>query len=198
MIEKTDFNNFHVIFITAHDDYAIKAFKTNAVDYLLKPIDIEELISAVAKAKNIIDSKLNLDVYKKLALINSDEKNNHNSKTSKASKRLMFPVNDGIEFYDADEIVLIKAEGSYSVLSLVNGKKVTISKNTSQIEEMLDSTIFFRTHKSYIINLSHVKKYNKSEGGSIEMTDGTSADLSRRKKDEFLMTMNPNYISNND
>ena len=183
VIEKTNFKNFHVIFITAHDDYAIKAFKTNAIAYLLKPIDIEDLVKAINKAKEIIDIKLNVDILKKIVLSN----NSHNDSSTK--RKLILPVNDGLEFYDPNDIIMIKAEGSYSVINLISGNKVTVSKNSSELEDLLDNTKFFRTHKSFIINLDHIKKYNKTEGGSVQMTDGSFADLSRRKKDEFVALM---------
>lgn len=169
--------NFHVIFVTAYNQYAIKAFKYSAIDYILKPIDIDDFVNAVCKVKSSnavqVEDKINLLL--------------ENVKTSKPDK-IALSTSESIEFVKIAEIVQILAEGSYSTLKLLNQSEVVVSKNLGEFESLLEDHPFYRPHQSHLINLLHVKKITRL-GNEIIMDDGSVAFLSRRKKNQFLELM---------
>ena len=169
--------DFHVIFTTAYDQYAIKAIKYSALDYLLKPIDIEELKSAVQRVSTIdmLPMRQQLDL---LELNISQSKNKFN--------KLALPTLDGLLFFDISDIIYLEAESNYTYIFFTNKSKVTASKTLKDFEELLPKNTFFRPHHSYIINLNFIKKYIKGDGGSIELQNGKYIDVSRRRKEEFL------------
>lgn len=172
--------DFDVIFITAFNHYAIKAIKFSAVDYILKPINISEFIEAVKRVeerrKGKKDPKINFS-----ALF-------ENLKSGIPSK-LAIPTSSGMEYLNTKEIIRIEADRSYSWFFMENGDKYLVSRNLKEYQELLSDRNFFRTHNSHLINLEHVKKYIRHEGGYIEMTDGSTAPISRGKKDLFLEQM---------
>jgi len=180
LLRRTRNLSYKVIFITAFNHYAIKAIKFSAVDYILKPINIEEFITSVRKVKESIVSKkdttLNFD-----SLI-------ENLKSALPDK-LAIPTNDGMEYLNTEDIIRIQADRSYSWFYMKSGKKYLVSKNLKGYQELLSDRYFFRTHNSHLINLEHVQKYIRHGGGSIEMTDGSRVALSRTKKDLFLLEM---------
>jgi two-component system, LytTR family, response regulator len=168
--------NFNVVFTTAYDQYAVKAIKLNALDYLLKPIDKDDLMLAIEKVKN------------KQALISRQQLDalNEVHKTKVASKIALSTL-AGLQFINLDDLVRVEGEGNYCNFILRDKKKVLLSKKLGDAEEILKGNgNFFRAHKSYIINLKFVERYIRGEGGEIIMEDGTSIALSRNKKDEFL------------
>ncbi len=169
--------NFHIIFTTAYDQYAIKAIKYAAFDYLLKPIDIEELKTAVEK----IDTNQNNQTKKQVEVL---QQNMQHQK--KQLNKLAIATLDGLMFYDINDIVHLEANSNYTYIYLVNKTKITASKTLKEFEELLPDDIFFRTHHSHLINLTYIKRYIKGDGGQIELQDGTYIDVSRRKKEEFL------------
>ncbi|MDZ7740502.1 MAG: LytTR family DNA-binding domain-containing protein [Bacteroidota bacterium] len=177
LLENFPEKNFDVIFITAYNHYAIQAIKYSAVDYILKPINIEELVQAVEKLKENRfiprDREMNYD-----ALL-------QNLKTGAPSK-LAIPTSEGVEFLNTRDIVRIEADRSYSWFYLKGGKKILVSRNLKEYQEMLDDRYFFRAHNSHLINLDYVKKYVRQYGGSIVMEDGSSVPISRTKKDVFM------------
>ena len=180
MLEKMTERDFDVIFVTAYNHYAIKAIKFSAVDYILKPIDIYELISAV----NRIDDK------KKSGNTTKPDYNVllENVKTGNPAK-LAIPITEGIEFVEPKNILYINADRSYSEIYFTDRKKMLVSKSLMEIEELLSSPGFFRIHKSHLINLEHVKKFIRTDGGYVEMSNGDKIMISRRKKDEFIEVM---------
>ncbi|MGD9991990.1 MAG: LytR/AlgR family response regulator transcription factor [Salinivirgaceae bacterium] len=169
--------NFQVIFVTAYNQYAIKAFKYSAVDYILKPIDIDELVNAVCKIK----STNNHNVEDKINLLLE------NVKSSKPDK-IALSTSESIEFVRIADIVQIHAEGSYSTLKLTDQSELLVSKNLGEFESLLEDHPFYRTHQSHLINLLHVRKITRL-GNEIVMEDGSVAFLSRRKKNQFLELM---------
>jgi two-component system LytT family response regulator len=169
--------NFQVIFVTAYNQYAIKAFKYSAVDYILKPIDIDELVNAVCKIK----SANNHNVEDKINLLLE------NVKSSKPDK-IALSTSESIEFVRIADIVQIHAEGSYSTLKLSDQSELLVSKNLGEFESLLEDHPFYRTHQSHLINLLHVRKITRL-GNEIVMEDGSVAFLSRRKKNQFLELM---------
>jgi two-component system, LytTR family, response regulator len=177
MLNKLPDKNFHIIFTTAFDQYAIKAIKYSAFDYLLKPIDIEELITAISKA----ELTENNQTKKQLEVLQ------HNLQHQKKQlNKLAIATLDGLMFYDINDIVHLEANSNYTYIYLVNKIKITASKTLKEFEELLPDDIFFRTHHSHLINLNYIKRYIKGDGGQIELQNGTYVDVSRRKKEEFL------------
>ncbi|GAB4286240.1 MAG: LytTR family DNA-binding domain-containing protein [Marinilabiliales bacterium] len=180
LLEKIPKRNFNVIFITAYNQYAIKAIKFSAVDYILKPIDIYEFISAVNKVVEKRNSGVNWDEKYDVLINNLNE--------SKPTK-LALPTFDGTEYINIQDIVRIEADRSYSYIFLTDKRRIVVSKSLIEFEELLADNNFFRTHKSHLVNLDHVKKHIKHDGGYAEMSDGTKVMIARRKKEEFVNAM---------
>jgi len=185
MLDGTGFNlleqfnkvEFKVIFITAYDKYAIKAFKYSAIDYLLKPIDIEELENSVVKAKNSLDIEMFNDSQIKVLLSNIKGEENKRITISSASR---------MDFLNVDEIVCLKAQGAYTEVVLSGKRKIVASRPLKYFDSMFhDSTGFYRVSKSHIIALKYVVSYKKN-AELIELVDGIEIELSRRRKKEFL------------
>jgi two-component system, LytTR family, response regulator len=169
---------FEVIFVTAFNQYAIKAFKYAALDYLLKPVSIEELKRAVNSARQHIEKRKANNRIEFLL---------DNYTTDIADlKKIGLPVTHGLIFEEIADIVHLKAEGNYTNVFTKDRKRRLVSRNLKEFEELLPSAIFCRIHHSHIVNLNYVKKYYKGRGGYIELTDGTTVEVSARKRDEFL------------
>jgi two-component system, LytTR family, response regulator len=167
---------FKVIFVSAHDRYAIKAIKFSALDYLLKPVDVDDLIHAVKKVREAHPN----NSYQYQSVLN-----NIQVKSGKIEK-IAIPSLTGIDFFQTDDIIYCRADGSYTTLFLKNKTECVVSKNLKDFENLLTESGFCRVHHSFLINLRHVRKYIKGEGGYVLLTDGHQVDISRRKKDEFL------------
>lgn len=171
---------FDVIFITAFNHYAIRAIKFSAVDYILKPININEFIEAVKRVEESRKEKKGSSTNFQTLF--------ENLQTALPSK-LAIPTSSGMEYLNTREIIRIEADRSYSWFFMNNGDKFLVSRNLKEYQELLSDRNFFRTHNSHLINLEHVKKYIRHEGGYIEMTDGSNVPISRGKKDLFLEHM---------
>jgi two-component system LytT family response regulator len=172
---------FDVIFITAFNHYAIKAIKFSAVDYILKPINVNEFIEAVNKVMQKRSNTMFRGNENIKALL-------ENLRTAVPS-RLAIPTSDGMEYLNPKEIIRIEADRSYSWFYLAGGRKILVSKNLKEFQDLLSDRHFFRPHNSYLINLKYVKKYVRKEGGYIEMQDGSEIPVSRNRKDMFLVHM---------
>jgi two-component system LytT family response regulator len=172
---------FDVVFITAFNHYAIKAIKFSAVDYILKPININEFIEAVSRVlqKRSSTSVRGNDNFKILM---------ENLKTSTPS-RLAIPTADGMEYLNPKEILRIEADRSYSWFFLTGNRKILVSKNLKEFQDLLGDRYFFRSHNSHLINLKYVRRFIRREGGYIEMQDGAHIPISRNRKDLFLTHM---------
>jgi two-component system, LytTR family, response regulator len=178
LLEKLRPATFEVIFVTAFDNYAIRAFKYAAVDYILKPVNITELQEAVEKVRRRLSEK---GVNAKIELLLST------LKPAQADlNKIAFPTADGLQFEHHENIVFIEANGSYATIHLVGGHRYLVSKNVGEIEQVLPTVDFCRVHNSFIINIRHIRKYHKGRGGYVVMEDGTSIEVAARKKDEFL------------
>jgi two-component system LytT family response regulator len=169
--------NFQVIFITAYNEYAVKAFRHNAVDYILKPISIAELKDATTKAVVKINS---LSVKTDIVKVLKDLKSNF------SHHKIGLPVTDGVIFINKDEIVSCEAKGSYTIVALENKKKITCSKTLKELEQLLPESNFIRVHNSWVINTRFLKKYYKGKNSYMEMEDGSTVAISFRKKGEIL------------
>lgn len=177
LLEKFKEINFVVVFVTAFDKYAIKAFKFSALDYILKPVDKNELINAVNKyERNNLDSQNN-----RLKLANSNYKNK-NYETPK----IAISTQKGLILLEINDIVRFRAEGGYTWIYLNGKKEVLATKNLGEFEEYLRDENFIRVHHSHLINIDYIRSYEKGRGGVVIMTDGAEIEVSQRKKQDFL------------
>jgi two-component system LytT family response regulator len=173
--------DFDVVFITAFNHYAIKAIKFSAVDYILKPININEFIDAVNRVVKK-RSERNTTGNENLKILMENLR-------SALPSRLAIPTSDGMEYLNPKDIIRIEADRSYSWFFITGGRKILVSKHLKEFQELLSDRYFFRSHNSHLINLKYVKKYIRKEGGYIEMTDGAMIPVSRTRKELFLAHM---------
>ncbi|MDX1314874.1 MAG: LytTR family DNA-binding domain-containing protein [Eudoraea sp.] len=176
ILRRLSHSDFYVIFTTAYDEYAIKAFKFSAIDYLLKPIDLEELIAAISKVKKIIrqNPKTSTELINQLLTFNLNDPN------------ITVPTTNTLEFVRIRQILWLKSEGAYTEIHLRDKKMILSSKNLGYFENILRDSGFFRTHHSHMVNLNAVKRYVKKDGGYIELQDKTTIPISRRRKEQFM------------
>src|SRR5258706_5214441 len=172
--------DFEVIFVTAHNEYMLQALQYSAADYLLKPVDEDRLIDAVQRVEKKLEAGKKEERTKAL-LHNLAESGNP------AAMRLCLPTLKGFIVLKLEEIIYCEAERSYTVFHLDGKKTVTVSKPLLEYDSLLKDTTFLRIHKSFLINLHHVKEYHRGEGGLVIMSDNAEIEISRRKKDQFLM-----------
>ena len=180
LLKKFDEISFEIIFTTAHDEYALKAFRSNAIDYLLKPIDPDELKSAITKAKSRLQSKQ----FTSREHLENLYQTIHSPQTP--GKKIAIPTSDGFILQPIEEIIYCQAIGNYTQFFLTNKRKLLSSYTLKQYDDMLEEFNFFRAHKSFLINLNHVQQYRKGEGGSVLMSDGMEVEISRRNKESFV------------
>jgi two-component system LytT family response regulator len=171
---------FEVIFTTAFDHYAVQAFKFSAVDYLLKPIDSDDLTQALEKVSEKLKKR---DFEKKVEalLSNIHKKDRH--------KRISNPTSDGLIFLEVSDIVRCQSDINYTHIFLNGNKKITVSKTLKTFEELLSDCNFFRIHNSHLINLELLSNYIKGKGGFVTMTDGSYLEVSIRRKEAFLQAL---------
>jgi two-component system LytT family response regulator len=166
---------FEIIFITAYSQYAIQAFEVSAIDYLLKPIEIDSLIQAVEKARQ---KRTQMNIIQRLDIMKDVYK-------GEEVRKIALPMSDGLLFVDINEIVLFEADRVYTHVFLNNGSKITVSKPLRNFEEILKNRIFFfRPHRSFLINLNYLKKYHRGEALLI-MDNHLNVTISREKKQDF-------------
>lgn len=180
MLGELPVKDFEVIFVTAHNEYMLQAFQFSAVDYLMKPVDEDRLVEAVERVKRRLHREKNTAQSEALL-------HNISKAGSPQEMRLCLPTQKGFTIVKLEEILYCEAERSYTVFHFVNGRPVTISKPLYDYEKLLTDTPFLRIHKSFLVNLLHVKEYVRGEGGTIIMTNGTEIEVSRRKKEQFLV-----------
>lgn len=169
---------FHVIFYTAHEKYAMDALKMSALDFLLKPVDPDELLAAVTKAKN--RANLQDQLQKLQALV-------HNYGGAEPhEKKLILKDRDHIFLVKVGEIIRCEGEGGYSTFYTAEGEKIMVSKTLKTYEKPLVEKGFFRVHASHLINLSEIRKISKRDGGYVIMSDGKEVSISRRRKDDLM------------
>ncbi len=173
LLESVGKHTFHVIFTTAYNNYALKAIKFSALDYLLKPINVEELQRAVLKVSKIVVNKDQYHVFKAHQLNNKHE-------------QMVLPHKNGFEVVNYNEILRFEGDRNYTNIYFLNGKQFLVAKTLKEYEELLKDHNFFRVHQSNIINIKCVKGYIKGRGGKIQLIDNTEVDLARSRKKEFL------------
>jgi two-component system LytT family response regulator len=183
MLQQLPAINFSLIFTTSYDQYAIKAIRFSALDYLLKPVDREELQRAVQKAVHRINHPLPQQIEILL------QKLNH---PTIPVNKIAIPTMEGFQMLFVENIISCSSESNYTVLHLKNRQKLTASRSLKEIEEILGDYSFLRVHHSYVVNLNEVEKYFKGDGGYLMMSDGSNIDVSRSRKELLLKKLQPN------
>ena len=167
--------DFDIIFVTAYSEYAIKAFEISAVDYILKPIDIDQLKNSVEKLKQ---KKLHSQMQEQIELLKESYKGDD-------IRKIALSMSNGLTFVEIADIVLLEADGAYTTFYLKDGQKIVVSKKLKFYEDILSNrSYFFRTHRSYFINVNFIKTYSRSEN-AILMENNFSVTISRDRKPEF-------------
>ena len=178
LIERFSNPKFKLIFVTAFNEYAIKAFKYNAIDYLLKPIDQEELQFSIARAKKNIQENDAENQLKSLMEMMAKKK--------EKPKKLLFKTSEQIRAVDLEDIIRLESESNYTSVFLKGGKKLLVSKALKEYSDLLEERNFFRAHQSHLINLDFFEMYEKQDGGYIILKDGTNIPLAKRKKNQLF------------
>jgi len=179
LLNRIENKNFALIFLTAYDEYAIKAFKFSAVDYLLKPLDPDELILAVNKAvEDIENNKMNISTL--IENLNSIKKDN---------KKIVLKTTDSIHLISINDIIRLESTGNYTKFYLVNQKPIMVSHTLKDYDDILTEYGFFRVHQSHLVNLQHIIRLDKADGGVIVLTNNEQAPISIRKKEAFLKAL---------
>ena len=178
LLEGFDNINFHVVIITAYDQYAIKAIKFSAVDYILKPIDPQQLIDAVEKVKTLTPAKFQSPERIQNLL------NNRNVFT-----KIALPTLNGYRFVYIKDIIRCEADNNYTYFFLKTTEQIVVTRTLKEYEMLLKDDSFIRVHQSHLVNLEYVTEYIKGDGGIAVMSDGSEVEISRRKKDIFLKSM---------
>lgn len=171
---------FEVIFTTAYSQYALDAIKISALDYLLKPIDTNELITAVNKVQrnSIQDTQLKLQNFAYNQFINP------------LNKKIAIPTSKGVCLHELENIIRLQSDGNYTAIYLIDGKKLMVAKILREFEDLLINLGFKRIHHSHIINLNHLESYNNKDGGYVVLNDKTTLPVSKRKKSDLLEVLN--------
>ncbi len=185
ILEKLDQPKFDLIFTTAYDQYAMRAFKFSATDYLLKPVDIEELQNAVQR---VVEKQKEGDggggqAEQLQALLRNIRQ------VGTPFKRIVLPTTNGFTVVNPEDIIRCESDRNYTFIFLKDGRRILVSRTIKEYDEMLADFNFFRIHQSHLINLLFLKNYTRGRGGYVELTDGTVLDVSARRKSEFLARM---------
>lgn len=177
--------NFEIIFTTSYDQYAIKAIRFSALDYLLKPIDKDELQRAVQKvvhrAHHALPEQFEILLQKFQLPVSSAQK-------------IALPSMEGLQMIEVNSIISCASDSNYTIFHLKDKQKITISRTLKEIEEMLEEHSFLRVHHSHLVNLNEISKYIKGEGGYLIMSDNSMIDVSRSKKEMLLRKLQPGRI----
>lgn len=175
VLEKLEWKECKVVFVTAFDEYAIKAFQFNAIDYILKPISLEEIARVVNK---LTQSEA----------LNETELNNNllSSYKNVSPNRIAISNSDGVHLLEIEDIIRCEADGNYTKICLINGELILTSKTLKEYDTMLMEFNFERVHNSHLVNMRHIKKYLNKESGYLQLSDGTQIPVSQRKKSYVL------------
>jgi two-component system, LytTR family, response regulator len=180
LLERIDYHQTQLIFTTAYNEYALNAIKLSALDYLLKPLNIKDLVAAVEKAKIRIQKEE--DFLKVKTLLN-------NVKSDEAQSQIALPTSTGFVFIETKKIIRFEADGSYTNVFYSPGNKIMVTRQLKEYDEMLSDRRFFRVHHSHLVNLDHVKEYVRGSGGYLLLSDGSKVDVATRRKDELLKAL---------
>ena len=181
LLKKFDKINFKIIFVTAHQEYAIEAFKYSALDYILKPLSPSNLLAAVKKMEDAISSEeLNLKLKTLL---------NNIAEPAKNKKKIVLKTMERIYSVDLDDIIRFESDGGYTKVYLADGKRIMVSKTMKEFDDLLMDTGFLRVHHSHLINMNHLFCFEKAEG-HVVMKDDSIVPVSNRKKDHLMELLN--------
>ena len=175
-IQKLTNKNFPVVITTAYNQYALKAIKNEALDYLLKPIDTDDLEETIAKIKKFNNKNFSVEKLE-MAMLNFNSRSIH--------KRITLNTDGKLLFLESDEILYAESDGNYSTIFLTDGQKIVLTKKLKEVNELLPSDSFFRIHNSYIINLNKIKEFLKTDG-YVVLKSNHKIPVSRQKKSDFL------------
>lgn len=181
VLQQTAYKDLNVIFITAYNEYAIKAFKVSAIDYLLKPIDPDEFAQAIEKAKKKVQQSM---LTQRLNLVLQTMENQHED-----IKKLTLKTNDSIHIVPTSDIIYCAAERSYTTFYLMHGKKIMVSKTLGDYENLLPKNSFIRPHQSYLVNLNHIVRYDKGDKNVLVTIEDHHIPVAVRKKEMVMQTL---------
>jgi len=181
LLNELKYKDFDLIITTAYDSYALKAFKENAIDYLLKPVDSDDLIKAVSKVKanknkNVLGRELQ-GVLQNLSL-------------KKTTHKIAIPLAGKTLFVYPDDIIYCKSDGNYTTIYFKDTSKEMLSKKIKEVEEFMHNAVFFRIHNSYLVNINYIKEYIKNDGQYVVLENGTTIPVARSKKNTLLQLLN--------
>ncbi len=182
LLKKANRRDFHVIFITAHDQHAIEAFRFSAIDYLLKPLLSQHLYAALEKVREKTEaSKINLQLS---VLLDNMET------MSRSNKKIILRESETLHILKLDEILYCEADGSYTNFFLTEKRKIVVSQHLKEFEDYLSPSGFFRGHRSYLINVSKILRFDRLDRGTVLIEGGNKLSISLRKKDKLLQVLN--------
>lgn len=181
MLKKLDKLNFKIIFITAYEEFAINAFEFAAIDYLLKPIDPDALIKAINKAIYTIQAELSLKLNTLLSNISSG---------NDADKKLILRTSNNIHIIKVNSIIHLESDQNYTLFFINDGRKIVVSKTLRAYDDLLSKQGFFRVHKSHLINLKQVSRFEKANGSTVVMTNESRIPVASRKRESLLELFN--------
>ncbi len=170
---------FEVIFITAHEEYAIKAIKFSALDYLLKPVDLSELKASLEKAINTVDDKSEHEQFDVL----------QNNMKPNEKKRLVLKTQESVHVVELDQIIRCESDRNYTSFYLLDNKRILVSKTLKEYEMLLSGHNFLRVQQSHLVNLNYIDRYDKKNGGAVVMKDGSEVPLSPAKREVFFQRL---------
>ena len=173
--------SFQVVLVSAHNEFAVDAFRLSALDYLLKPIDADDLQAAIHRAKQQLQfsqTHLQLEILRE-----------NLEKLTHQNRKMVLRDADTIYVITLSDIVYCRAEGSYTAFKLIDDQEILVSKNLGEYEKLLESAHFIRSHHSYIVNLNQIKKFDKTDGGQLIMLGGATVPVAVRRKDALLNAM---------
>lgn len=174
--------DFKVIFVTAYNEYALNAFKYSAIDYILKPVDPTDLVNAYNKARESVDNE-NLNLKMEAYFSNMSD-------TPKSEKKIVLKTSESIHLVRVTNIIRCESDSNYTRFFFQEGKAIIVAKTLKEYDEMLNPFGFFRVHQSHLINFDFIERYDKADGGSLVMSDGTRVPVSFRKKEQLLDFLN--------
>lgn len=189
MLEKIPEQNFRVVFVTAHDEYALQAIKASAVDYLLKPVNITELQQAVSKLHESLSNRQYMQQNRQLI-----ENLVKNYLPGHAPSKIAIPQLGSMSFIDVNEIISLQADSNYTIIHKKDMQKMVVTKTLKDFEDILDADQFIRIHKSHIVNVKYITGYSSTDGGLVKMEDGNTWAVSRRQTDMLLQKLKTHSV----
>jgi len=174
LLNKIPERNFQLVFVTGYDEFAIKAFKYSAIDYILKPIDVDDFMLLAEKLQKTFEKD---DLEEQVAILEEQME-------SQSFTKIALPDKDGTRYYDIDKIINLESSGNYTIVEIIDQTKVVVTRLIKDFEELLDPNLFFRTHRSHLINIKHISGFN-SKNDFVVLSSGKEVPVSRRRKKEL-------------